>query len=376
METTPTTEMNKFANQYNKYDCQTSSKEGKLKTMKALVFKRIGHIELEELPIPKVTEHNDVLIKVAACGICGSDVKIMQGKHTRKENTVLGHEFNGTVVEVGRGVSTIKVGDRVAVDNNSRCGLCDFCRTGFSSQCEWIKEKTIGIFKNGGYAEYCVALESVCYKLPDEIDDIVGTQVETLGTVLNGMNTVQMQPWDSVLVLGCGPIGYLFTSLAKNIAAQVAVTEIDPFRIGVAKKLNVPVFDPNACDIEEKIIELTNGKKADIVIDAVGTELENALNYVTPGGKILAFGMDDSFKATLTPYNITRKAIKILGTYIGQNTMLPAIKIFQGGKIDMELFFSEFIPLEEGVGAFPKLGLDLATMELIPKKAMKIVLKP
>ena len=347
-----------------------------MSTMKALVFKKIGKIEVEQIPTPYVSDPTDVLIKISACGICGSDVKILQGKHAYKENTVLGHEFNGTVEDVGSGVRTLKVGDRVAIDNNPRCGLCDFCRTGFSSQCEWIKERSIGIFKNGGYAEYCVAPESVCYKLPDEIDDIVGTQVETLGTVLNGMNTVQMQPWDSVLVLGCGPIGYLFTSLAKNIAAQVAVTEIDPFRLEMAKNLNVPVFDPNKCDIEDKVLDLTNSKKADIVIDAVGTELQNAVDYVTPGGKILAFGMDDSVKATLTPYNITRKAIKILGTYIGQNTILPAIKILQSNKIDMKPFFTEVIPLEEGVGAFPKLGLDLATLKLIPKQAMKIVLKP
>ena len=347
-----------------------------MSTMKALVFKKIGKIEVEQIPTPYVSDPTDVLIKISACGICGSDVKILQGKHAYKENTVLGHEFNGTVEDVGSGVRTLKVGDRVAIDNNPRCGLCDFCRTGFSSQCEWIKERSIGIFKNGGYAEYCVAPESVCYKLPDEIDDIVGTQVETLGTVLNGMNTVQMQPWDSVLVLGCGPIGYLFTSLAKNIAAQVAVTEIDPFRLEMAKNLNVPVFDPNKCDIEDKVLDLTNSKKADIVIDAVGTELQNAVDYVTPGGKILAFGMDDSVKATLTPYNITRKAIKILGTYIGQNTILPAIKILQSNKIDMKPFFTEVIPLKEGVGAFPKLGLDLATLKLIPKQAMKIVLKP
>jgi threonine dehydrogenase-like Zn-dependent dehydrogenase len=200
--------------------------------------------------------------------------------------------------------------------------------------------------------------------------------VETLGTVLNGMNTVQMQPWDSVLVLGCGPIGYLFASLARNIAAQAAVTEIDPFRFNIAKQLGIPAFNPLESDIEGAICELTNGKKADIVIDAVGNHLENALNYVTPGGKILAFGMDNSFRATITPNDITRRGIKILGTYIGQNTCLPAIKILKAKKINMAPFFTEVIPLEEGIAAFAKLGLDLATLKALPKKAMKIVLQP
>ncbi|MBN2355754.1 alcohol dehydrogenase catalytic domain-containing protein [candidate division KSB1 bacterium] len=347
-----------------------------METMKALVFKGIGKIELEQMPVPGLSHPADVIIKVAACGICGSDVKILEGKHAYKENIILGHEFNGVVVDIGEGVTSVKVGDRIALDNNPRCGLCDFCRMGMSSQCVMIKENTLGVFKHGGYAEYVVAPESVCFKLPPEIDDITATQVETLGTVLNGMNTVGMQPWDSVLVLGCGPIGYLFTALAKNIAAQVAVTEIDPFRIGVAKTFGIPVMNPDETDLEKEGKALTNGKGFDIVIDAVGTQLENALKYVTPGGKVLAFGMDDSVKATLSPYWVTRKAIKILGTYIGQNTILPAIRILQAQKIDLGPFFTETIPLERGIGAFIKLGLNLATMQHIPKKAMKITLKP
>ncbi len=345
-------------------------------TMKALVFKEPGRIEFEKIPVPKITEKNQIILRVANCGICGSDVKILEGKHAYKANTVLGHEFCGTIVELGSGVTSVKVGDRVALDNNPRCGLCDFCRSGFSSQCIELKNRTLGVFRNGGYAEYCLAPEDVCFKLPAEIDDIVGTQVETLGTVLNGMNTVQMQCWDSVLVLGCGPIGYLFTSLAKNIAAQAVVTEIDPFRFGIAKGIGVPAFNPLESDIEQEILRLTNGKKADIVIDAVGNQLENALNYVTPGGKILAFGMDNSFRATITPNDITRRGIKILGTYIGQNTCLPAIKILKSGKINMAPFFTEIIPLEEGIGAFARLGLDLATLGHLPKKAMKIVMHP
>ena len=347
-----------------------------MKTMKALVFKDLGKIVLEELPVPKITEPDHVLIKVSLCGICGSDVKIIQGKHAFKKNTVLGHEFNGIVAEVGEHVTTIKAGDRVAIDNNPRCGLCDYCRTGMSSQCELIKENTIGVFKNGGYAEYCTAPESSCFKLPKDIDDLTGTQVETLGTVLNGMNVVQMQPWDSVLVLGCGPIGYLFTALAKNIAAQVTVTEIDDFRLKIAEKFDVPAFNPKTCDLEEEVNKLTGDKKFDIVIDAVGTQLENAIKYVTSGGKILAFGMDDSVMATLQPYNITRRAIKILGTYIGQNTILPAIRVLKGKKIQLDEFFTREYKLEDGENAFNDLGLDLTTLALGPKRAMKLVFRP
>lgn len=345
-------------------------------TMKALAYKALGKIVLEDRPVPKISSPNQVLVQVVACGICGTDVKILEGKHAVGDNAVLGHEFVGTVKEVGSGIMTLKVGDRVAVDNSLRCGVCEFCRSGMSSQCDWLKDKSIGIFQDGGYAEFCALPENACYKVPDEIDDITATQVETLGTVLNGMNIVQMQAWDSVVVLGFGPIGYLFSALVDNVAARVMCTEIDPFRINVAKQLGVPVFNPNETDIEKQVLTFTNGKGADIVIDAVGTQLENAINYVAPGGKILAFGMDSSVKATITPNTITRKAIKILGSYIGQNTCLPAIKILQSRKLDMAPYFTEVIRLEDGVSAFGKLGLDLKTLTHIPKQAMKIVIKP
>ena len=160
------------------------------------------------------------------------------------------------------------------------------------------------------------------------------------------------------------------------MAAQAVATEIDPFRIQVAKQLDIPVLNPDETDIETNLLEITNGIKPDIVIDAVGNQLENAINYVTPGGKILAFGMDSSVRATVVPNTITRNAIKILGSYIGQNTCLPAIRILQSSKIDMKPFFTEKISLENGVNAFTKLGLDLETLQSIPKKAMKLVLTP
>ena len=343
--------------------------------MKALVFKDVGKIELDEIPIPHATQPDDVLLKVAAVGICGSDIKILEGKHHYKENTVLGHEFCGEVVEIGSHVTHVKVGNRVAIDNNIRCGFCSFCRMGLSSQCVEIKTSALGVMRDGGYAEYCLVPEKQCFALPDEIDDVLGTQVETLATVVNGMNTLLMLPYDYVLVLGFGPIGYLFAQFAKNIAAKVAVTEIDPFRISVAKDCGLTVWNPNEDDIEARITEFTYGRKADIVVEATGNALEQALKCVSPGGKVLPFGMDSSIKTTVVPNDITRWATKILGLYLGQNTMVPSIRIFQEKRLNMKPFFTKVIPLEQGLGAFDDLGLDLKTLTHHPKSAMKIVMK-
>lgn len=346
-----------------------------MRTMKALVFRKIGQIELCELPVPQVTQPDDVLIKVSAVGICGSDIKILEGKHHFKENTVLGHEFCGTVVEIGSHVTHLKLGDRVSVDNNIRCGFCSFCRMGLTSQCVEIKYNAIGVMRDGGYAEYCLVPEKQCYLIPDEIDNLLGTQIETLATVVNGMNTLLMLPYDYVLILGFGPIGYLFAQLAKNIAAKVAVTEIDPFRINVARQCGLTVWNPKEDDIEAKITEFTYGRKADIVVEATGNALEQALQCVTPGGKVLPFGMDSSIEAKVVPNDITRWAIKILGIYLGQNTMVPSMRIFQEKRLNMAPFFSKVITLDEGIKAFDDLGLDLKTLTHHPKSAMKIVMK-
>ena len=343
--------------------------------MQAFVFKDVGRLVLEEIPIPAVKDPDDVLLKVKAVGICGTDVKIIEGKHHFKPNTVLGHEFCGEVVAIGTHVHHVKVGDRVAIDNNIRCGFCSFCRMGLSSQCVEIKTSALGVMRDGGYAEYCRVPEKQCFVLPPEIDDVLGTQVETLATVVNGMNTLLMLPYDYVMILGFGPIGYLFAQFAKNIAAKVAVTEIDPFRIGVAKECGLTVWNPNEVDVEKKIVEFTYGRKADIVVEATGNAFETALKCVTPGGKVLPFGMDSSITAQVVPNEITRWATKILGLYLGQNTMVPSIRIFQENRLNMKPFFTKVIPLRDAPGAFCDLGLYLKTVQHKPKRAMKIVMK-
>ncbi|MFA5838141.1 MAG: alcohol dehydrogenase catalytic domain-containing protein [Bellilinea sp.] len=345
-------------------------------TMKALVMKDVGRIEFEQRPIPHAKDPDDVVIKIHAVGICGSDVKIVEGKHHFKPNTVLGHEFCGEIVEVGSHVHHMKIGDRVAVDNNIRCGFCDFCRMGLTSQCVDIKTSALGVMRDGGYAEYTIVPEKQCFVLPDEIDDVLGTQVETLATVVNGMNTLQMLPYDYVMVIGFGPIGYLFSQFARNIAAKVAVTEIDPFRIEVARQCGLTVWNPEEVNVVDKITEFTYGRKADIVIEATGNDLATALKCVTPGGKVLPFGMDSSITTTVVPNEITRWATKILGLYLGQNTMVPSIRIFRENRLNMGPFFTKVISLDDGIKAFEYLGLDMKTLDRIPKQAMKIVMKP
>ena len=185
-----------------------------------------------------------------------------------------------------------------------------------------------------------------------------------------------MLPYDYVMILGFGPIGYLFAQFAKNIAAKVAVTEIDPFRISVAKQCGLTVWNPKRWMSCRRSRSSPMAAKPISSIEATGNALEQALKCVTPGGKVLPFGMDSSVHIDVTPNEITRWATKILGLYLGQNTMVPSIRIFQEKRLNMSHFFTKVIPLEHGVEAFCDLGLDTATMKHGPKKAMKIVMKP
>jgi threonine dehydrogenase-like Zn-dependent dehydrogenase len=347
-----------------------------MKKMRALVFRDVGRIELSEIPVPKVTQPDDVLVKVKTAGVCGSDLKILAGKLPYKPNTVLGHELCGEVVAVGTYVRHVKTGDRVAVDSNTRCGSCSFCQMGITSQCTENKNRTAGVMCDGGYAEFCLVTERQCFVLPDEIDDVVGTQVETLATVVNGMNTLLMLPYEYVLILGFGPIGYLFAQFARNIAAKVAVTEIDPFRINVAKECGLTVWNPNEVDVVEMVSDFTYGRKADIVIETTGNAFEQALKCVTPGGKVLPFGMDATVQACVAPIEITRWATKILGAYLGQNTMPAAMRILEEKRLNLKPYFTKVIPLDESMQAFDLLGLDLRTMSEHAKNAMKLVLIP
>ena len=204
----------------------------------------------------------------------------------------------------------------------------------------------------------------------------IGTQVETLSPVLNGLHAIGLESWEYVLVLGFGPIGYLLASLARNTAAKVAVTEIDPFRIAVAETMGFAVFNPEVEDIVQRYLEFTGGSRADVVIEAVGTELGCGLQALAPGGRMLHMGMDSESRACLEPNRITRDALRVFGSYLGHGAMLKSIRLLKEHKIDMEQYFSDILPLDMGLDAFPRLGLRLDTMEHCRKSAMKIVLKP
>ena len=190
--------------------------------MLGYLFSEVGNANLQQLPNPVIGE-SDVLIKVKACGICGTDIHILKGESSSTPPVVLGHEFSGEVVAVGSLVTTAKVGDRVCIDPNIFCGLCHYCRNGKEHLCENLT--AIGVDIHGGFAEYAVVPQTHVYPLPANVSYAAGAMVEPVACCVRGMDLAKIRPGDEVAVLGAGPIGLILAQMAKAAGAVVTISE-------------------------------------------------------------------------------------------------------------------------------------------------------
>ncbi len=344
--------------------------------MRAFVYKKEKCFELAERKKPQVKNDNDVLLRVPYCGICGTDIGIFQGHHPANKSIVLGHEYCGVVEDAGDGVTHLKKGDKVVVDPNLKCGVCFYCRNGLSSQCKWMATgTTLGIFNDGGLAPYNVAPAGALYKIPDDMNMRDAAIVEPLSCVLNGVKTAGIQPEDTVLIIGAGPIGTLFIDVVARIASRVVVSEKDAWRRSHSEFYTKHVFDPSDGKLKEKVRELTNGLGCDVVIEATGYCFEDALACVKKRGKVVLFGMNQNVQVNFKPYDITRNEIRVFGSYIQDSTFDPAIQMLHHGRVNLNHYVTHELPLEKIGDAFLALGLDLSTGKPVKAEAIKILVK-
>lgn len=317
-------------------------------TMLAAVFEGEGKLTLKQVPIPKVEKGSDVIVKVKAASICGSDVRILAvpPEHPANLNTILGHEFSAEVVGVGDDVTNVKVGDFVVVAPNIRCGTCRYCRIGHANMCENFT--TIGVYIDGAFAEYVKAPAEAVYKISDEVSPEQAVFVEPLSCIVNAANKARVLPGETVVVLGAGPIGLQFTQLVKASGARkLIVSEISAYRRDFAHRSGATVVvDPTAEDLEE-IVRRETDLGADVVIDAVGTLLKSALKLVRKGGRIVLFGVNEGFSDEIRPFEITHNDVIVIGSFIDNLTFLPAIRIVEGRILDLETLITHRFPLSE-----------------------------
>jgi len=328
------------------------------KTMLAAVFKGNGVLKVEEVPVPEPKGDDDVLLQVEGCGICGTDKHILEVPpgFPATVGAVLGHEYIGRVIAKGKNVTFLKEGDRVAVDPNLHCGVCRYCRIGRPNQCENFI--TLGINLWGGFAKYNVAPAKALFPMSTTVPVERAFWAELLSCVIGGTEKVRLQPGETAAVLGAGPVGQLFTIFFKAAGAgRIIVSEPIEYRRNYAKKVGADVVvDPYSEDAVEVVLRETV-LGADVVVDAVGHVLPDAIKMAKKGGKIVVFGMNAQALGTIRQNDITRNELSILGTYIGINTFPPAIAMLESGAIDPTPITTHDLPvsrIHEGFDAVNK----------------------
>ena len=293
-------------------------------------------VRLEEMPTPKIG-HGELLVKVIASGICGSDV--MEWYRVKKAPLVLGHEIAGDIVEVGRGVRQFKNGDRVFVSHHVPCNSCKYCLAGHHTVCDTLRTTN---YDPGGFAEFirvpAINVEHGVFQLPDEMSYEDGVFIEPLGCVGRGQDLAMIEPGQTVLVIGSGITGLLHIKLAKAAKAKcIIATDMVEYRLNAAEDFGADATMRGDEDVPARVIELNGGEKPDVVIICTGAPkaIEQGLNSVDRGGTVLFFAPTDPGRAIPIPFNeLWREEIKMVSSYgAAPEDIETAIELISSGMV-------------------------------------------
>jgi len=306
---------------------------------------------LVEKEIPQLKEH-DVLIRVAAATICGTDFHILEGKFPAEPPVVIGHEFSGYVERVGSAVQSVRPGELVTIEPHLFCGLCKYCRIGKEHLC--LRKKGFGVRLDGGFAEYCVIPEKTVYKVPAGISPSAAALTENVGCCIHGIERANVKLGDHVVVLGGGFVGILMAELARmNGAGKVYVVEPNEYRLKAAVERGFTAVHPFADNVVETIMELTSGLGADIVIEAAG-RIETArqtLQLAGRGGTILFFGVvPPEFSMEVAPNDIFTRELSLLGSSINPYSHYKSLEILP--RLNVEPLITGHFALKDIADAF------------------------
>ena len=350
-------------------------------TMRAVVYRGINDMRVETVPVPAIGP-GELLVKVATCGICGTDLKkIHLGSHSAPR--IFGHEMSGTIVKVGEGAH-FEVGERVVVHHHVPCGSCYNCRKQTPTQCSLYKK--VGVTagfepSGGGFAEYIRVMDWIAagrgvVRIPDGVPFEQAAYLEPVNTVLKGVKLLNLAPDDTVLVIGQGPIGLMHAVLAKRTGARVLTSDLYPERHAIAAKFGLK--DPihaGSENVVERVLAETEGRGADAVILAVGGNalIKTAMDAVRPGGKVMLFAQTQHGEATFDPGAVCMDEKTLMGSYSSSFEILDEVTdlVFGGYQdgFDMTQLISHRFPLEQAAEA-----IEIASH---PKgDSMKIMIEP
>ncbi len=329
--------------------------------MRAAVIEAPGKVTVTDVPDP-APGPREVVVDVAACGLCGTDLHILQGEFAPTLPVVPGHEFAGEVVGTGRDVTEVAVGDRVAVDPSLYCHECRHCRTGHGNLCD--RWGAIGVTVAGGAAEYAVAPVANCVRLPEHVRTQDAALIEPLSCAVRGYDVLHSRLAAHVLIYGTGTMGLMMLELAKRTgAAAVDVVDVNPERLATAQKVGCS----RAAASPE---EFGQPQGWDVVIDATGNAaaIQDGLGRVAKAGTFLQFGVADyATTATIEPYRIYNQEITITGSMAVLHSYERAAELFAADVLDPELLISDRLPLAQ----YPR-----ALEQFAAGKGRKIVVVP
>lgn len=340
------------------------------KTMQAVIFESEGVTRCVEKPVPVIQKQDEVLLKILAASVCGSDLGItaVPQKHFATPGVILGHECVAQIVEMWEESDEFKVGDRVLVNPMIPCQDCDYCKVGQINMCQHVG--SVGEDCDGVFAEYFVCKRSLLYHIADDVSLDLAVFSEPLACAMNGFKRLHFMPGQSVLIYGAGPIGLLFAKLCKAAGASfVFLSEMAPFRIDFARERSGAdrVINSATEDAGAIVRGMTGQTGADIVIDTVGMLFDKAIADVAVEGTILLFGINDRMSQTVKQYDITRKEVTIVSSYATHYTFPYVAKMMSNQVLDLLPLLTHRLTLEE----LPE-GIEM----LRRGEAMKVVVHP
>jgi len=350
--------------------------------MQAVVYRGVNDLRLETVPVPAIGP-GELLVKIATCGICGTDLKkISTGSHSAPR--IFGHEMAGTVVKVGAGVTNFALGDRVMVFHHVPCGRCYYCRKQTPAQCSVYKKvgSTAGLEPSGGgFAEYIRVMDWIVanrgvVRIPNDVPFEQAAFMEPVNTCLKGVKLLNLAADETVLVIGQGPIGLMLAALARRTGATVLTSDLYPKRHAIAAKfgLHHPIHAGTE-NVVERVRTVTEGRGADAVILAVGGSalIQTAMDAVRPGGKVMLFAQTQHGAANFDPGAVCMDEKSLIGSYSSSFDILDeVIDLVLGGYrngFDLTQLISHRFPLEEAVAA-----VDIASHP--QADSMKIMIEP
>lgn len=321
--------------------------------MKALYYPAHDELILTELPVPECAP-GEVLVKVAACGICGSELETFKTKSLRRiPPLIMGHEFCGVIESVGADVSGWTKGATVVSNSVVSCGNCAPCREGKTNLCS--KRQVFGMHRNGAFGAYVNVPAACLIKMAPGTDPRQACITEPLANGVHLVKLTQHLNIKNVLVIGAGPIGLTaqqaFSAL-RNV--NTIVSDIRPERLAAAKKIGATgIVNPREENLLEAVTKITAAAPVDLVIDAVGSAETNklGLEIVKPGGTMLMIGLYDNSKSLLS-YDIVLSEKAVMGSYAAtQQDMEEALALIEAGKVDVASWV-HYYPLQDGKKAF------------------------